>query len=388
MVDIDTEKYDIVQDMELDNTSDISIMTYSSNATDFKDYLFSDIIYKNDERGIINIKVSGDNLKYAGNVLSKLYEERENDTIVINPPLNVNYEENLLIFFDFISEVVIKFDDSELQQISEFPKIYYPKNFNPDTFTKIKQYAYDFGKKNGMIPQINEFDKISTYHLQKIHDFSWLCEYLQLDLGIIMSFFWYRVLLCMSSVISLNDDVIMPPPTPIENLYRVKRAVFFLKHPGYILEPTKKMLDEIDLEIDDEIYVENHIESITSQFEAEQKERYDNFADEIKDILNNTTEQLCEDEMLEYAVESKFLNADDIERIKFDYKLQRFFAFHNYIMEIEEKTGKKINIHSDDFEKIKKDSVENGILNEHDGSIDIVRHFYELILKNYILDDE
>lgn len=387
MTSIDVQSYtEVDSDMDVDtqlekyetDIKNIKVIVNSTYTTDFNNYLTDGIVYAPDTTNNVSITITSNILQYLGPIFQELYQKCENNVIILSAPLNVNYEDNVITLLKFIEIVVSEFSEDEQTQIIELSNTYSSKHVKNELYLKFKSLCFNFGKNHKMFP--NLYNELNTEHLRKIHDFSWLCDYLQIYTGVIASMYWMRSFMCMSNVIHISDVIEISPKTHMENVYRAKRTLYFLKHPGDILEPSKDILDKLDLDINKDIYIEHQILNITHKFETAQSERFKQFYIEFKDIIG--VNQPTEDELLTYAIESKHLISDDIEKIKFDHKVQRLLQFHSAVKEVEFKVNRPLR--DEEMNDVKRSMYEKGCLTEADVKDSVFMHYYKFVITNYV----
>lgn len=358
---------DSYSDMDVDSESPINISVYVLRPININDFLTYGTINKPNNSERINIEVDQSIVKHMGPVFNNLVKSTTDGIILLDTPHCIEYEDNILLLFKFIENVISLFSNEEIYELSQMSKSYNYKKIDNQIINKLQNLVFSFATNNDIFP--DQLKNITTENIQKINDFGCLCDYLKIEIGILATVLWYRVLLNISTNLNITDIMDILPDTHKDKVYQIKREIYLLKNPCTLLEPSRKTLDKLNIDVDvrDDIDTYYQIYFIKQKFEEEQDKRFQKFIDEYKDKLGA---DISESDILAYATESSHLNVDDIEKIKFDYKRTRFINFYNLVKKKEFKLKRCLK--QNEFDKLKnsfnsftKDDIKDNTLFKH-----------------------
>lgn len=378
-----------VSDMELDNTNaesdnesdndsdeyDYYINVFSARPGNFEDYIATGRSGKPQKYFKVSLGILSDSLEYLGPVLREMISTSESNNIDLNIENNVDYQDNLVLLIKFIRNVSCEFSAEELAQFTTYSNQYHKVAASNPTIVKLARKCFAFAREHDIVPKKRE--PVNIKHMERIHDFGCLCEFLQVDIGILAAAFWIKTISRSATPLQINDILDIPASTHDDDVYRAKREIYFLKNPSCVLEPPREMLSDINVEIDSDNDIDFQIDYIKQQFIEEQNVRFGKFHQELEKY-----ETPSDDEILELAKKSESLNEDDIKRIDYEFKKKRYMCFHQDILSKEHELNRKLN--KTEFQMMKDASPylhadEKAEIDEDNEVI----HLYKMIVKEY-----
>lgn len=366
---------DYVESENKDDEYDYYINVFSARPGNFENYIATGQSGKPEKYFKVSLGIQSDILQYLGPVLRDMISESESNNIDLNIENNVDYQDNLVLLLKFIRNVSLQFSDEEMEQLTDYSNKYHKVTGSNPTVVKLVKCCFPFAREHDIVPKKGQY--LNIKHMEKIHDFGCLCEFLKIDIGILAAAFWIKTISRSAAPLQINDILDIPASTHEDNIYRAQKIIYFLKYPCCVLEPTREMLKNINVDIDPDNDIDFQIDYIKQQFIEEQNVRFRKFNDELGAYDNPS-----DDEIMELAKESDSLNEDDIRRIDYEFKKKRYMNFHQDVLSKEHELNHKLN--KSEFLMMKDDSPylhpdEKAGIDEDNEVI----HLYKMIVKEY-----
>jgi hypothetical protein len=319
----------------------------------------------------INIGVTMDMFRYMGPVVNDLVNKSDSDHIdlgVIDGVNEINYHDNLYMLFNFIRDVISEFSDSDIERLNSYVGTYH-KFSNNKLFTELQRKTIKFAKENNIF---GTDTGLTSDQIKAVYDFAMLCYFLQIGIGVIAAASMFRIMSRLSNPMQINDIMVKEFPSHEDNVNKAKRVIFILKNPAYLYEPSDEQLASIDVNITEGIDINYQINCICEAFLEKQSQRINQFNQYIEEFIKVNPE-LTPTQIMEIAKESNIINEDDINKIMFDDKKNRFLMFHEKVTE--RKKELKRNLLPDEFDVLKAQDTN---LLPDDKNSDF-RVFYEMV---------
>jgi hypothetical protein len=318
-----------------------------------------------------NVGVTMDMIRYMGPIVNDLVKQSGSDHIdlgIIEGVKEINYKDNLYMLFNFIRDVMSEFSDADIEKLNSYFGTYH--KFSQDKlFTELQRKTIKFAKENNIF---NTGSGLTTNQIQSVHDFAMLCYYLQNGMGVIAAASMLRIISRLSNPMQINDIMVKEFPSHEDNVRKAKRTVFLLKNPAYLYEPFDEELASIEVDIMEGIDIDYQIKCIRETFIEKQNERIDQFNLYIENLME-TNPDLTPEQIMKIATESDIINEDDIKRIMFEEKKNRFLLFHENVME--RKKELKRNPIPEEFDKLKTEDS-NLLFDDKNSEF---KDFYEMV---------
>jgi hypothetical protein len=371
------EEYCTDEEDDNEDESDYNITVFSARPGNFHNYITTGKTECPTKSFKISIGMTADTIDYMGPVFQNLVATSESNYIELTTNCNVDYKDNLLYLLKFIETVSSKYSDEEHKQISEYSNVYHKINASCPLLVNVIKNSTKFARANCLFP--NKGKQVNINHVQKVHDFGCLCEYLQIDIGILAASYWFKTLSRLSNPMQINDILDLPPSSHEDNVYRAKRVIYFLKYPFCILEPSRKLLDNINVEIDEHSDINYQIEYIKEQFIDKQRKRFYRFNEELTEINHKISNQ----DILQMASKTNYINEDDMRKIEYEFDKKRYISFHEDVLTKENELNRKLT--KPEFKEI-KDISPHLRIDEKQSTNGVDNTFifsYQMIVKEY-----
>lgn len=371
---------EISDDMEEENEeADFYITVYNARPGNFYNFIMNGVVQQPKKYNKVSIGINKETLPYLGPGLKEMLDNVDGNIVELKSPNNTDYKDNLILLTQFIDEVSSVFTDEQHAQFTQYTNTFHKPSAQHPLIIRLINFSQRFAREHHITPQKGEI--VNMKMVQTVYDFGTLCEFLGIDIGILASAFWFRTISKNSTPLQINDILDIPLFSHEDNVYRAKKELYFLKYPSCILEPSRELLDTIELEIDENSDVDFQIEYMKQQFEDEQNRRLVQFNDEIQQIKQLSSEELMKlpnEELLKLAKDSSVLNDDDYRKIDYEFMKRRYLAFHQDVLGKEHVLNHKLN----KFEfKMMKD-ISPHLLAQEKKSDDF-KHLYTIIVEEY-----
>lgn len=359
-----------------DEEADFYVTVYNARPGNFYNFMMNGTVQQPKKFNKVSIGMGNETLVYLGPVIQGMLNVSESNFIELTSPNNTDYKDNIILLNQFIEEVSSLFNNEQHVLLSQYVNTYHKPSAQHPLIIRLVKLSQRFAREHNIVPQKGQ--SVDMKMVQTVFDFGTLCEYLQIDIGILASSFWFRTITKCSVPLQINDILDIPRFSHEDNVYRAKKELYFLKYPASILEPSRELLDTIELEIDENSDIDFQIEYMKQQFEDEQNQRLNQFNDEIQG-----TGELPDEELLKLAKDSNTLNEDDYRKIEYEFTKRRFLAFHQDVLTKEHGLNRKLN----KFEfKMMKDASAHLSPQEKSSDDDKgkdFRHLYNQIVEEY-----